>query len=125
MGLLDAIMGTASEVDVAEVQEELSPILADTERVERAFKVVRDMYIFTSGRLLLIDKQGLTGKKIDYTSVPYRSITTFTVETDGHFDLDSELTLWISGRHEPLKKELKKGSDVVGIQKLLANKILK
>ena len=124
MGFLDGLMGNASEVDVADVQSELGPILGDNERVERAFKVVRDMYIFTSGRLLIIDKQGLTGKKIDYTSIPYKSITTFTVETAGHFDLDAELKLYVSGRHEPILKELKKGSDVVGIQKLLANKIL-
>ncbi len=125
MGLLDKVLGNAEEVDVAEVQEELSPIMGDNEHVERAFKVVRDMYIFTTGRLLLIDKQGMTGKKVDYTSIPYKSISTFSVETNGHFDMDSELTLWVSGRREPIKKELKKGSDVVGIQKLLANKILR
>ena len=125
MGLLDKVLGNAEEIDVAEVQEELAPILGDNEGVERAFKVVRDMYIFTTGRLLLIDKQGMTGKKVDYTSVPYKSISTFSVESNGHFDMDSELTLWVSGRKEPIKKELKKGSDVVGIQKLLANKILR
>lgn len=123
MGLLDGLMGNASEVSIPEVEEELSPIMGDNERVERAFKVVRDMYVFTTGRLLLIDKQGLTGKKVDYSSIPYKSITAFTVETAGHFDLDAELKLWISGRHDPMVKELKKGSDVVGIQKLLANKI--
>jgi len=125
MGLLDGLMGNATEVNIEEIEQELAPIMSDSEHVERAFKVVRDMYIFTSGRLLLIDKQGLTGKKVDYLSIPYRSISTFSVESAGHFDLESELTLWVSGRHEPIKKELKKGSDVVGIQKLLANKILK
>ena len=125
MGLLDGLLGNATEVDVADVENELSPILGDGETVERAFKVVRDMYVFTSGRLILIDKQGLTGKKVDYLSLPYRSISSFSVETAGHFDLEAELKLWVSGRHEPVIKELKKGSDVVGIQKLLANKILK
>ncbi|BDQ35114.1 PH domain-containing protein [Pseudodesulfovibrio portus] len=125
MGLLDGLLGNATEVDVADVENELLPILGDMEKVERAFKVVRDMYVFTSGRLILIDKQGLTGKKVDYLSLPYRSISSFSVETAGHFDLDAELKMWVSGRHEPVIKELKKGSDMVGIQKLLANKILK
>lgn len=125
MGILDGLMGNASEVNVEDVQEELSPILGDNENVERAFKVIRDMYVFTSGRLILIDKQGLTGKKIEYVSIPYKSISTFAVETAGHFDMDSELKMWVSGRREPIIKELKKGSDVVGIQKLLANKVLK
>lgn len=124
MGILDGILGNASEVTMEEVQNDLGPILGNTERVERAFKVIRDMYVFTSGRLIIIDKQGITGKKVDYLSVPYRSISTFSVETAGHFDLDAELKLWVSGRHEPIVKELKKGSDVVGIQKILANKIL-
>ncbi len=125
MGILNGLMGNASEVDVQDVQEDLAPILADNEQVEMAFKVIRDMFIFTSGRLILIDKQGMTGKKVEYMSIPYKSITTFSVETAGHFDLDSELKLWISGKHEAVTKELKKGTDVVGIQKLLANKILK
>ncbi len=125
MGILDGLMGNASEVSVEDVQEELSPILADSEKVERAFKVIRDMYVFTTGRLILIDKQGLTGKKVEYMSIPYKSISTFSVETAGHFDMDSELKMWVSGRRDPILKELKKGSDVVGIQKLLANKLLK
>ncbi|WP_419779385.1 PH domain-containing protein [Maridesulfovibrio sp.] len=125
MGILDGLMGNASEISVEDVQEELSPILADSEKVERAFKVIRDMYVFTTGRLILIDKQGLTGKKVEYMSIPYKSISTFSVETAGHFDMDSELKMWVSGRRDPILKELKKGSDVVGIQKLLANKLLK
>lgn len=124
MGIFDALLGNASEVDAGKLQKELEPIMVDGEVIERAFKVIRDMYIFTSDRLLLIDKQGMTGKKVDYLTIPYKSITTFSVETAGHFDMDSELNLWVSGRHEPIKKELKKGSDVVGIQKLLATKML-
>lgn len=125
MGLINGLLGNASEVSLEDVQEELSPILGDNERVERAFKLIRDMYVFTTGRLIMIDKQGLTGKKVEYMSIPYKSITTFSVESAGHFDMDSELTLWISGHRETIKKELKKGSDVVGIQKLLANKVLR
>ena len=125
MGILDGLMGNASEITVEDVEEELSPIMGDSEKVERAFKVIRNMYVFTSGRLILIDKQGLTGKKVEYLSIPYKSISTFCVETAGHFDMDSELKMWVSGRHEPITKELKRGSDVVGIQKLLANKVLK
>ena len=125
MGFLDGLMGNASEVSAADMMEELSPILGDGETIERVFKVIRDMYVFTSKRLLLIDKQGLTGKKVEYFSIPYKSVTCFSVETAGHFDLDAELKIWLSGKHEPLVKELKKGTDVVGIQKLMANYTLK
>ncbi|GAC24773.1 PH domain-containing protein [Paraglaciecola mesophila] len=119
MGLLDAIMGNASEIDVSDVSEELAPIIGATEEVQQVFKVVRDMYVFTNKRLLLIDKQGLTGRKVDYHSIPYRAITQFKIETAGHFDLDAELKIWVSGQEQPIEKELKKDT-VVGIQQTLA-----
>jgi len=89
MGLLDGILGNASEVDVSEIQNDFSPILAGGESVVMAYKVVRDLFVFTNKRLVLVDKQGLTGKKVDYHSLPYKSITHFAVETSGHFDMDS------------------------------------
>lgn len=121
MGILNGLLGNASEVDLADLRQELSPILADNETLHLAYKVIRDMYVFTNKRLILIDKQGVTGKKVDYHSIPYKSISHFAVETSGHFDMDSELKIWISSKEEPIKKELKRGTDVVGIQKTLAN----
>jgi len=125
MGFLDGIMGNASEVSVKDIQNEFAPILAGSEKVVMAYKVVRDLFVFTDKRLVLVDKQGLTGKKVDYHSLPYKSITHFAVETSGHFDMDAELKLWISGLREPIVKELKKGTDVVGVQKTLAEYMFK
>jgi hypothetical protein len=125
MGFLDGILGNASEVNVDDIQTEFTPILAGGETVVMAYKVVRDLFVFTNKRLVLVDKQGLTGKKVDYHSLPYKSITHFAVETSGHFDMDAELKLWISGLREPIVKELKKGTDVVGVQKTLAEYVLK
>jgi hypothetical protein len=123
MGLLDKILGNASEIDVQDVQQELAPILGDGEIIQRVFKEIRDMYVFTNKRLMLIDKQGLTGKKVDYHSIPYRQITQFKLETAGHFDLDAELKIWISGTEQPISKELNKDT-VVGIQQTLATHLL-
>lgn len=120
MGFLSGLLGNATQVNVEDLQKELEPILAPGESIQMAYKVIRDMFIFTDHRLLLIDKQGLTGKKVDYHTIPYKSITHFGVETAGHFDLDAELKIWISGSNEPLVKTLKKGTDVVGIQKTMA-----
>ncbi|WP_026376804.1 PH domain-containing protein [Aestuariibacter salexigens] len=122
MGLLDALMGNASEVNIDDVREELAPILADSEQISQVLKLVRDMFVFTDKRLILIDKQGLTGKKVDYHSVPYRAITQFKIETAGHFDMDAELKIWISGQSEPLEVELNKDT-VVAFQKTLANQM--
>ena len=119
MGLLDGLLGNASEIDVDEVAEELAPIIGDTESVQQVFKVIRDMFVFTNKRLILIDKQGMTGRKVEYHSIPYKAITQFKVETAGHFDMDAELKIWISGQDGPIEKELKKDT-VVGIQQTLA-----
>lgn len=120
MGLLDALMGNASEVDTGEVADELAPILGEAEQVVVAYKMVRDMFVFTNKRLMFIDKQGMTGKKVDYLSIPYKSITQFKVETAGHLDTDCELKIWISGQGSPLEVELK-SSLAQDVQKSLAS----
>lgn len=124
MSFINAIFGTASKIDPAELQNELEPILIENEAISGAFKVVRDLFVFTQYRLILVDKQGLTGKKVDYHSIPYRSISQFSVETAGHFDMDAELRIWVASNPVPIKKEFKKGIDIVGLQKMLATHLL-
>ena len=122
--MLDSILGNAREVDPKEVMSELQPLLIPDEKIERAFKLVRDLYVFTNLRLVLVDKQGLTGNKVEYHSIPYSKITHFSVETAGRFDRDAELKLWVSGSDRPIEKEFKKGADIVGVQRTLAYKVL-
>lgn len=124
MGFLDGLMGNASEVNVAQIQKEFGKILANSETVERAYKLVRDLFIFTNKRLILIDKQGLTGKKMEVHSIPYRSITHFSIETAGNFDLDAELKIWISGNHEPIEKQFNKSLNIYEVQSVLAEYVL-
>ncbi|MDY6975470.1 MAG: PH domain-containing protein [Pseudomonadota bacterium] len=122
MGLFDTIMGNASETSASEVQEELTPILAANETVTSAFKLVRDLSVFTNKRLILIDKQGLTGRKVNYHSIPYKSITQFIVETAGHFDTDAELKIWLSGKADPIEIELS-ASSAQAVQQNLATQM--
>ncbi|MBD8068194.1 PH domain-containing protein [Bacillus sp. PS06] len=125
MGFLDGIMGNASEADIHSVSKELEMILADHEKVEKAFKLIRDLIVFTDKRLILIDKQGISGKKVEYHSIPYRSVTHFSVETAGTFDLDAELKIWISSTTEPVAKQFKKDKNIYDVQKALASYVLK
>ena len=122
MGLLDALMGNASEVDVAEVEEQLAPVMGDNETLTTAYRLVRDLIVFTSGRVIIIDKQGISGRKVSYLSIPYKSIIQFVVETAGHFDMDSELKIWVSGQDTPVEVELSKDA-ATGVQKTLANRL--
>ena len=112
MGLFSGLLGNAGEVDLADVEEELSAILADGEKLEQVFKLIRDMIVFTNRRLILIDKQGITGSKKEYMSIPYRSIVRFSAETKGHFDIESELSIWLSGSELPIKKTFSKDCNI-------------
>ena len=123
MGLLGGLMGNASEVDGDKLQQELADILVAGESVDSAYKVLRDTFVFTNKRLILIDRQGLTGKKVEYLSVPYKSMVSFAVETAGTFDMDSELKIWISGQGV-LQKTFSKGSNIVKVQQSLAKYVL-
>lgn len=125
MGFLDGLMGNVSQVDVQEVEKELEVIVTEGEKVEKAYKLIRDMIVFTNRRLILIDKQGMTGKKVEYHSIPYRSITHFSVETAGTFDLDAELKIWISSMQQPIQKQFKKDKSIYDVQKALALYIAK
>ena len=101
MGLLSGLMGNASQKNVDKVERDLEDILVPGEQVTLAFSLIRDLIVFTEFRLILVDKQGVTGKKTSYKSLPYRSISRFSVETSGHFDLDAELKIWVSSAVEP------------------------
>lgn len=75
----------------------INDFLIDGETVISAYKSVRDGVVFTNKRIIAINVQGITGKKQDYTSIPYSKISTFSLETAGFFDLDAELELYMSG----------------------------
>lgn len=124
MTILDSIMGNAYEVEVEAIEKEFSGILIEDERLVRVFKLVRDLFAFTDKRLLVVDKQGISGRKVEYQSIPYKSITHFSFETAGRVDLDSEMKIWISGANFPVKKEFKRGIDITEVQRTLAKYIM-
>ena len=84
--------------------DSIKPFISRNENVFLSVKTIRDVAIFTDKRILVADKQGITGKKIEYYTIPYKSIVTYAIETAGTFDLDSEIKLILSGG---LKIELK------------------
>lgn len=110
MGLFNAILGNASEVNIATISLEFQPILIDGEQIEKAYKLIRDMFLFTNKRLILVEKQ-LVGTKVEYLSIPYPSIIRFSKESAGIMDLDAELKIWIKGLELPIKKQFGKGGN--------------
>ena len=125
MGFLSNLLGNAGVATVDELNKEFRNLLTDNESIEIGFKLFRDVFIFTNKRLILVDKQGITGKKIEYLSVVYKSITRFSIETAGNFDLEAELKIWISSEVNPsVSKKFTKQVNIYDVQKVLASHVL-
>lgn len=80
--------------------------------------------MFTNKRLIIQDTQGVTGRKRDYHSIPYRSVEHFSVETSGTFDEDAEMKIWVRGCSEPIEQSFGRNADIKGIQRTLAKYVL-
>jgi beta-lactam-binding protein with PASTA domain len=87
--------------------------------------VARDTLLFTNKRLIVIEVQGISGRQLEYLSVPYGSIVKFSVQTGGSFDLNAELKLWIGNDTAPLEKRFNSELNVYEVQKILASRVLK
>ncbi|MBU3681088.1 MAG: PH domain-containing protein [Flavobacterium sp.] len=125
MGLFSALLGNAGAVNQEELTKKYQQLLTDGEQIELGFKLIRDTFIFTNKRLILVDKQGITGSKTEYKSILYKSISRFSVETAGTFDLEAELKIWVSSESQPsIKKQFNKSVNVYEVQKVLAHHVL-
>ena len=125
MGIINKILGNASEVSSEKLTEQYIRLLIDNEEVELGFKLFRDVFMFTNKRLILIDVQGVTGSKAEYKSLPYKHISRFSLETAGTFDLDAELKIWISSEQTPsISKKFNKKVNIYDLQNVLAQHVL-
>ncbi|EJL66856.1 PH domain-containing protein [Flavobacterium sp. CF136] len=125
MGIFSAILGNAGSVSQEDLLKKYGQLLTDNEEIEMGFKLIRDTFIFTNKRLILVDVQGITGSKTEYKSISYKSITRFSVETAGTFELDAELKIWVSSEQQPsIIKQFNKSVNVYEVQKVLAHHVL-
>lgn len=112
------------KVDASRFTAEMSELLIKDEHVVGAYQDIRDHVVFTNKRVIAVNVQGLTGKKRDFTSLPYSKITAYSIETAGTFDLDSELDLFYSGLGR-VRFEFKGSSDILEIGRIIAQYALK
>lgn len=101
----------------------VGPMLLEGEEIIQCFQTVRDGVVFTTLRMIAINIQGLTGKKKDFTILPYSRVQAFSVETSGVLDLDSELDLWYSGLGR-IRFEFVSNANVAQICKTISQKVL-
>lgn len=103
------------KVDIPDYIEE---IFIDGEIGHEAYKTVRDVAVFTNKRLIVSDSQGVTGRKKEMYSIPFKTVTMWSTENAGTVDLNSEVQLWT--RAGNVKLHLKRGIDVRSLDRLLA-----
>ncbi|MCW2647773.1 MAG: hypothetical protein QOF87_1340 [Pseudonocardiales bacterium] len=120
MGIISGITGNAGPVDPGAAHAEFGRLLSNGEQIYAAFDFVRDAMLFTNGRLILVDKQGITGRKIEYLSVPYRSILFFSVQTEGHLFAEARMKIYVDGMKDPIEKEFNASVDIYQVQGVLS-----
>ena len=85
------------KISTTENRELYDFLLEENEEVLLAYSHRRDKAIFTDRKLIAIDVQGMTGSKKEYRCIPYTKISSYSVESAGTFDSDSDFKVWVSG----------------------------
>jgi hypothetical protein len=91
------LLNNSTEIDAEMIDNKLRSdpeLLLDEEKVLRAFQSGRDIDVYTTRRLIQIDTKGLTGKRVNYRSIPFKEVRGFEFETAGHLDRDAEIYLY-------------------------------
>jgi hypothetical protein len=105
-----------------EYAERVKALLLEGEIVVDAYKSMRDGVVFTNKRIIAVNVQGITGSKKDFTSLPYKNIVAYSVETSGTFDLDSELEIYFSALGK-VKFEFTGKTSIIEISQLISRHI--
>ena len=115
---------SATDLSVETAASEFAAIMLPGETMLAAFRTVRDTLLLTDLRLIYVNVQGLTGAKIDYQSIPWRSVVRFSLETAGTFDLDADMKIWVSGAAAPIEAKISRKSYRDAIQRIMAEQTL-
>jgi hypothetical protein len=125
MGLFSSETKNISSIETKKLHAEFGQLLVDGEIIEIGFIVTRDTFLFTNKRLILVSIQGVSGRQVEYMSLPYANIRKFCVQSGGSFDLNAELKIWVGSDTIPLEKKFNKDINVYEVQKVLASHVLK
>ncbi|MBS6974520.1 MULTISPECIES: PH domain-containing protein [Gordonibacter] len=104
------------------IPQDVANVLVQGEQPIAAYKTLRDSAIFTTKRLIVRDAQGMTGKKVEIYSLPWKSVDMWSSETAGHLDLNTEMEFWTRAGH--IKVNLKKGLDIHRLDNIISHCVL-
>ena len=107
----------------ADFADKVKDLLLDDEQIIDAYKSMRDGVVFTDKRIIAVNVQGITGSKKDFTSLPYKNIVAYSIETSGTFDIDSELEIYFSAIGQ-VRFEFTGKSSMLEISKIISKHLL-
>ena len=106
-----------------EPDKAMKEILVEGEEILQCYQTVRDQAALTNKRIIIMDKQGMTGSKVEIYSLPYRSIDMWSTENAGKlFDINAELELWTKAGHFKIK--VNSNCDIREFDQILGKAIL-
>lgn len=103
--------------------DKVTDLLLYDEQIIDSYKTMRDGVVFTDKRIIAVNVQGITGSKKDFTSLPYKNIVAYSIETSGTFDLDSELEIYFSAVGK-VRFEFTGQSSMLEISKIISQHLL-
>ena len=107
------------------IRKDVEKMLVDGEEAVMAFRTVRDQLVFTNKRIIAVDVQGLTGTRRTFSSMPYKKVQYFSIQTPGFGELmpDTELFLVFSNSFTA-KFEVRGSVDVGLLSRLIGRYVL-
>jgi len=119
----NAVFVKMTPVNIKIFGHQVQPLLIPGEEIIATYQAIRDGVVFTNKRIITVNIQGFSGKKMDMTSLPYNRIQAFSVATAGFMDFDAELDLWFNGVGK-VRFEFAPNTDIEQICQLLSTNIL-
>ena len=115
--------GNDVELDIEEMSDELAFILVAGEVIRRAYQLKDDVVVLTDKRILRTDKQGAKANRLEYSTIPYRSVHYFRKEITGRNE--SELIIYLTGIEEPLRLKFKHDNILSDAYQVLSKCVLR
>ena len=123
MSFIQKLAGNSVAITKEEAKKQIGDILVPKEDIFASFKGFRDLIIFTNERLIVVDIQGISGKKRSFKSIPYSQISVFTKESAGTLDMNNSIVLYVRA-YGTAELNFSKDSDIDSIYQLLSEYVL-
>lgn len=124
MKLIDTHMNIPTEYKPSVLQKELKEVLTRGEKVEKVYPIAQIVFVFTDKRLIIRGTAGISQDSVPVHSIPYRSITHFSMEPMKETVVGTQLYIWLQGDSIPLQKELVPSPMVTALHQTLADYVL-